>query len=179
LATLGSEMSKHVLWGLAFSTLALGAWWQSIPIWILFTFITAYHVYRAFRPRALQTVSVRPERNVDESKIVFGVLGNYAPDENDRSDQSFGLYIKLGRHNVFVDIREDESLETRKARALYLANHSKELERSLEEFISNHPIYETRSVSYIGLHSKNLEQGEVFWDPEGYTLLRGLIFELK
>ena len=172
-------MRKHVLWAFVFAALSLGAWWRSIPIWIPFALITVYHAYRAWRPSAAQTANVGRGLNVEEKNIAFGVLGNYAPDENDPSDESFGLYIKLGRHNVFVDIREDESLEQRKAHALYLADHSKELERSLEEFISKCSVYESRSVSYIGLHSKNLEQGEVFWDPEGYTLLRGLTFELK
>lgn len=110
------------------------------------------------------------------NKIVYGALGNYAPDENDQEDICYGLYLKISQYNVFLDIREDKYLEKRKLKAIQLYENSIELQRSLEIFIHANPEFKSRSLSYIGLHSKNLEQGEVFWEPDGYTLLKGLLF---
>jgi hypothetical protein len=111
--------------------------------------------------------------------IVCGVLGNYAPDQNDLEDECYGLYVQIGQHSVFIDIREDKYLEQRKLKAMQLFENSKALETSLDTFVHANPAFESRSVSYIGLHSKNLDQGEVFWGPTGYTLLRGLSFVLE
>ena len=111
--------------------------------------------------------------------VKLGVLGVYAPDPADPSDECYGLYLLIGGQTVFVDIREDKHLEQRKLKALDLFAHSKELEASLRKFVRDNPTFGSRSVGYIGLHSKNLEQGEVFWDPTGYTVLRGLTFALE
>ena len=113
------------------------------------------------------------------SELPLGVLGRYAPDSADPSDLCFGLYVRIGAELVFVDIREDKLLEQRKLRALALFNQSEELEASLKSFLRKNPEYAPRSLAYIGLHAKNLEQGEVFWDPSGYTILRGTTFELE
>ena len=110
------------------------------------------------------------------NQIAYGVLGNYAPDENDPEDICYGLYLKIGQYNVFVDIREDKYLEERKLKAIQLYENSIELQGCLEKFIHANPEFKSRSLRYIGLHSKNLEQGEVFWEPDGYTLLKGLLF---
>ena len=109
----------------------------------------------------------------------LGVLGRYAPDSADPSDLSYGLYIRIGTQLAFVDIREDKFLEQRKLKAVALFDQSKELETSLETFLRSNPEFVPRSLAYIGLHATNLEQGEVFWDPAGYTILRGTTFELE
>ena len=113
------------------------------------------------------------------ASYVPGVLGNYAPDPADPSDECYGLYLVLSGRPVFVDIREDKYLEERKRKALELFTNSKDLEISLVQFVRENPEFVPRSVTYIGLLSKNLDQGEVFWDPTGYTLLQGLTFVLK
>ncbi|HEX5788576.1 MAG TPA: hypothetical protein VFY03_10370, partial [Woeseiaceae bacterium] len=85
--------------------------------------------------------------------VKLGVLGVYAPDPADSSDECYGLYLLIGGQAVFVDIREDKHLEQRKLKALDLFAHSKELEASLEQFVRDNPTFASRSVDYIGLHS--------------------------
>ena len=109
----------------------------------------------------------------------LGVLGTYAPDPADPSDRCYGLYLRIGSQLAFVHIRDDTLLEQRKLKAISLFNHSEDLAISLAQFLNDNPDFGTRSLAYIGLHAKNLEQGEVFWNPNGYTILRGLTFELK
>ena len=101
-----------------------------------------------------------------------GVLGHYEID----STESYGLFLSLGGKPVFVDIREDKLIEKRKEFARFLANNANNLESSLNEFIQTHPDFSSRQIASIGLHAKTLDQGEVFWYPEGYTRLKGLEF---
>jgi hypothetical protein len=54
--------------------------------------------------------------------------------------------------------------------------HEAQLNLQLDLFLKANPEFAARSIAYIGLHSKNIEQGEVFWDPDGYTLLKGTTF---
>ena len=114
-----------------------------------------------------------PNQGVDRSTIL-GVLGNYVVDDT----KSFGLFVELNEHVVFVDLRADKYLELRKTKALQLFKNRQQLGQSLSMFVLANPAFRDRQVAYIGLHSKDLEQGEVFWDPSGYTLLKGLSFEL-
>jgi hypothetical protein len=118
-------------------------------------------------------------KTIRSAAVTLGVLDVYAPDRADPSYECYGLYLSIGAQPVFVDIRQDMRLEQRKLKAMDLFVHSKELEASFERFIADNPAFSTRSVRYIGLHSKNLEQGEVFWDPTGYTLLKDLTFVLE
>jgi hypothetical protein len=104
--------------------------------------------------------------------VPLGILDRYVVD----STESLGLYIQLNEHRVFVDLREDKLIELRKARALQLYENQQILGKSLNAFIAANPDFRDRQVAYIGLHSKNMEQGEVFWDPTGYTLLKGFEF---
>ena len=101
-----------------------------------------------------------------------GVLGRYEID----STQSYGLFVSLGGKPVFVDIREDKLIDKRKEFARYLSDNANELEKNLNEFIAEHPEYSSRQIASIGLHSKVLDQGEVFWEPKGYTGLKGMVF---
>jgi len=107
-----------------------------------------------------------------EQPIAYGRVGEYVVD----STPSFGMFIELQKEPVFIDIREDRFVEERKARAEYLFQHQSELNDNLARFLSEYPDYRSRTLTYIGLHSRNLEQGELFWSPAGYTLLRGLNF---
>lgn len=102
----------------------------------------------------------------------YGQLGQYDLD----GDRLYGLFIRLSSRPVFVDIREDQWLEQRKEKATFLHQNTIELERSLESFLSSHPEFRARTMNSIGLHSKDLDRGEVFWDPTGTCLLKGLQF---
>ena len=107
--------------------------------------------------------------------VKLHVLGEYVVD----STPSFGLFLKLGEHLVFVDLREDKYFEQRKRKVLQLVDEEQRLADNLASFVRANPSFSDRQVAYIGLHSKDLEQGEVFWDPEGYTLLKGAQFVLE
>ena len=103
----------------------------------------------------------------------LGIIDRYVVD----STKSFGLYIQLNQHTVFVDLREDKLIELRKARALQLFKNQQLLGKSINAFIEANPDFRGRQVAYIGLHANDVERGEVFWDPNGYTLLRGFEFQ--
>jgi hypothetical protein len=103
----------------------------------------------------------------------LGIIGDYEVD----GDECFGLYIQINQHKVFVDIREDKYLELRKVKAQALFAAQEQLGKALTAFLDANPPFRDRKLAYIGLHSKNIEQGELFWEPQGYTLLKGLCFE--
>jgi hypothetical protein len=77
---------------------------------------------------------------------------------------------------VFIDVREDRYLEERKKRALLLHESRSVLEDGLKRFLASNPEFQSRQLKTIGLHSDELERAEVFWDPDGYSLLRGFQF---
>jgi len=104
-----------------------------------------------------------------------GVLGEYEID----STLSYGLFLVLRGQPVFVDIKKDKLLEERKKQALHLVEKSEVLDGELLLFVTEHPEFLTRRVVYIGLHSKEAGRAEVFWEPDGYTLLRGTTFTLE
>lgn len=107
--------------------------------------------------------------------VVYGSLGDYAVD-GDGQDLSYGLYIDLGGDPVFIDIKKDTYVEERKTRAQMLFKRQEELKANLVRFIEENPEFKNSKIHAIGLHAKDIEQGEVFWLPNGYTLLRGLEF---
>lgn len=137
-----------------------------IPLLLLAIFFFAVDV------RGIDKRTLNKEKTVDEKPITYGVLGNYVVDET----PSFGLFIRIRDQPVFVDIKQDRLADFRKFRAVFLHEHQTELDEQLGLFVQANPQFATRSIQYIGLHSENLEQGEVFWDPDGYTLLMGLTF---
>jgi hypothetical protein len=110
-------------------------------------------------------------------EIVYGVLGTYVSTPED--DECYGLYLRINQQPVFVDLREDTFLEERKFKAQQLFSHSEQLERSLEILLLDNPEFRSRKIACLGLHSKNTDQAEVFWEPTGYTLLKGLSFVLE
>ena len=102
----------------------------------------------------------------------IGVLGHYEID----STRCYGLFLSLRGNPVFVDIREDKMIERRIEFAGHLANSTDSLETSLDKFVHANPDFSSKQVATIGLHAETVDQGEVFWDPKGYTTLKGLEF---
>jgi hypothetical protein len=149
--------------------LAILSWQAGIAAWLPFGSFAIYNAYRALKPRpqsapppSLQFPEVAPLRE----------LGRHTVD----GEACVGLFLELGKERVFVDLREDELLEPRKAQALALAGNVGALEASLVRFLARNPEFKQRRMSYIGLHSPNIQQGEVFWEPTGYTILREFEF---
>ena len=108
----------------------------------------------------------------NESAVSLGVLGRYVID----STECFGLFIRLNEYIAFVDIKEDNFVEQRKVKALNFYENQQLLSEKLCAFLELNSELLGRRVQYIGLHSTNLEQSEIFWDPNGYTLLEGFEF---
>jgi hypothetical protein len=138
-------------------------------IWVPCLLVASYNVYRAATPhrpaQASADLPVPPD-------APLGKLGRYVID----STEMFGLFVALENRRVFVDIREDEQLEARKARAAELLENVNSLEASLAKFRTSNPEYMDRTLGYICIHAKDTRRCEVFWDPQGHTLLRGVEF---
>lgn len=163
-------MKKNAVFALLFLVLAGGAIALKVQIWVLFLPLAVYNLYRIFRP--LKPPVARP---VPPNSVAYGVLGEYDIEDDGELD-SYGLYIRLRGGPVFVDIKEDRYVETRKQKALALYESSAIVEQNLERFISENPAFQSRIPMTIGLHSKDLDRAEVFWDPDGYTLMNGFDF---
>lgn len=137
-----------------------------IPVWFLFLALAIYYGYKAVKKEHVFVSGVAP------ASPPYGQFGRYAVD----GDQCYGMYIKLSGKPVFIDIREDSQLEERKRRALTLYENAVALDESLKQFVLANSEFRPRQLTTIGLHSEDLEQGEVFWEPDGYTLLKGFKF---
>jgi hypothetical protein len=144
--------------------------WKKITLWVGFLILSIFYfavdVYSADKRKA------QNESTAEEYSGPLGILGHHVID----ATESYGLFIKLLNSPVFVDIRRDEFLEQREQRASYLFKHQKELENNLTDFMTYNPEFKGKKISYIGLHSDIIDQGEVFWSPEGYTLISGISF---
>jgi hypothetical protein len=149
--------------------LAVLSWRAGIPAWLPFGAFAIYNAYRVLRPKPQATMAPSPEF---PGGAPLGELGRYTVD----GDESVGLFLELGKARVFVDLREDEMLERRKAQALALAGNVGALEASLVRFLAKNPEFKERRVSYIGLHAPNVQHGEVFWEPNGHTILKEFEF---
>ena len=141
-----------------------------IPIWFLFGILTIYYAYKAFSPAATTNEVVGP--------VQYGILGRYAINGNS-NDGGYGLYIQLFGRPVFIDIREDAYVEKRKEVARSLYERTLLLESNLRKFIEQNQEFEARQIESIGLHSDDMNRCEVFWNPDGYTLLLGLEPRMK
>jgi hypothetical protein len=144
--------------------------WTKTLLWLAFLILSIFYF-------AVDIYSVDKRKTENDSIVEkysgpFGVLGDYVVD----ATESYGLFIELLKAPVFIDIRRDEFLGRREQQAKYLFERQKELETNLLDFMTVNPDFKARRVSYIGLHSKVMDQGEVFWDPEGSTLLSGTSF---
>lgn len=107
------------------------------------------------------------------STIQPGEVGHYPVD----GETCYGTYIRISDNWVFVDIKQDGRMEQRIVYAKRLAASGGKLGAALEKFYARNADYVDRAIGSIGLHSAEDERGEVFWDPDGYTLLRGVVFE--
>jgi hypothetical protein len=162
-------VNRSALFAVVWTALAVAAWYAHIPIWFPFALVAAYQLYRAFNPSRL-VAGERPV--VFPEGAVLGELGRYTVD----GDDSLGLFLMLRGSKVFVDLREDEHIEARKSHAQFLFKNSEALGSNLDAFRTRNPDFTARPITYIGLHALDVEQGEVFWNPNGYTILRGLEF---
>jgi len=140
----------------------------AMPIWLLFLAFAIYFSYASLR-------KPRPRAKADLKGLPLGKLDRYSVD-GDLRDLSYGLVLELMGEHVFVDLKEDALLDERRMAAMRLYDGRPDLERSLATFFERNADFRGRRVESIGLHSDDLSQAEVFWDPEGYTLLRGLRF---
>jgi hypothetical protein len=135
-----------------------------VPLLLAALFFYSVDIFSIHKSKGARQLSKKP--------IAYGRVGEYVVD----STPSFGLFIQLQEQPVFIDIKKDRFIEGRKARAEYLFQHQSELNDNLYQFLSENPGYRSKKLAYIGLHSDSLEQGELFWNPAGYTILRGLEF---
>ena len=134
---------------------------------LLTVFIFAVDVWNIDQRDSSNDTTELPDHNP-------GVLGRYVLDDT----PSYGLFINLLGDPVFVAVKEDRLVNEREDFARFLADNTDKLESSLNAFLASNPNFADRQLSEIGLHSKVLDQGEVFWEPDGYTLLNGLEFSL-
>jgi hypothetical protein len=161
---------KKVVYALLCSLLFVIFLIAGLPVWFLFLILTIYNAYAAMKPNPQH---MPPQ--VTMQQVSYGKFGTYEV-HGDPEDLSYGTYIELHGKPVFIAIREDHHLEARKQRATMLYENRSILENNLQQFVASNPEFQQRELKDIGLHSDDLEQGEVFWEPEGYTLLRGLRF---
>jgi hypothetical protein len=99
-------------------------------------------------------------------------FGDYIID----GDKSYGAFIDLCGSTVFVEVKSDALKAERLVQAKEIVRRKGLIDQSFKKFISEHPEYAERKVAYICSHSKHISQFEVFWEPEGYTLLRDFEF---
>ena len=151
--------------------LILGLYFFSIkiPVWFLLFGFAIFYAFKLFNPRSNQM------KITNEPKINFGVLGDHHVD-GEADGTEFGLYISLNGKATFIDLKIDSFLEQRKKHANFLFVNQRVIEANLNDFMKRNANFSQRVVNSIGLHSKNLTQGEVFWDPDGYTILQELQF---
>lgn len=160
-------LNKNLLIAVAAALLCMFFFQQETAVWVLFFGISLYHFYLLIGRKYRSTKAL-----ANMESIRYGELGEYVVD----GDESYGLYLRLCGWDVSVDIRKDELLEARKDRACALFANSALLERSAQEFIEATPRFKDSRIASIGLHAPDIEQCEVFWEPDGYTLLRGYTF---
>lgn len=138
-----------------------------LPFVMLSVFLVSIEVFHADRSISSDANSI-PSSPIPE----IGALGDYTVG----GAKSYGLFLVLNDHPVFVDIRKDRFIDDREKFALMLFENKKVLEDRLRKFVMAFPEYRTRRLAYVGLHSKKLNEGELFWEPDGYSKLRELEF---
>ncbi|MET0550443.1 MAG: hypothetical protein ABW002_14365 [Xanthomonas sp.] len=151
---------------IAFLVLAGVCFFADYRIWLLFSALSFFYLLSSFSPE----VNGRKTSGVND----FGRLGEFDVDD----ELCYGMYICLNSNPIFIDIRKDGFLRQRESYAQYLHKNSNNLERNLSDFIAMNPEFSSKSINSLGLHSLEMpeKQAEVFWDPEGYSQLRGLEF---
>lgn len=158
-------MTKNITYIVINLFLFLFFLWKAVPVWFLFLLFTIYYFYKLIKRDSV----AKPMKNIDATQS-YGVLDSYAVD-GDENDKNFGLYVELLKQPIFVDIKKDQHLDKRKKIALHLFSNNLILGKNLEIFIENNPTFKGRNINSIGLHSNDMDRAEVFWEPNGYTLL--------
>lgn len=141
--------------------------YTNTQLWVLFLALSVFYGFIDF-------VKVKKElgTTLDNYNGAKGILDYYDVD----GEKCYGLYFDLAGESVFIDIKQDKLIEERKARALYIFENSRELDESLAHFLDSNVQYRSKKINSIGLHSDEISRGEVFWEPDGYTLLLGSKF---
>jgi hypothetical protein len=155
-----------------FFVAAMAVWFFSTsllwaPLLLLGLFFFAVDVLRIDKNRR-SALDMEAQRAGQQ----FGVLGKHVVD----GTESYGLFLQLLGSTLFIDIREDELLDERKRQAIFLFQNRPALEESLERFLETNEDYRVRRPTYIGLHAPTIDKCEVFWEPDGHSVLKGLEF---
>jgi len=145
--------------------------YSDLQVWLLFLLLALFF-FGVDVMHIDESESSGADPTEEYSSHKLGVLDHYIID----SDKCYALFISLNGKHILVDIREDKFIDERKKFARHLFDNSARLEKHLNEFIASHSEYSSSQIATIGLHSKVLDQGEVFWYPDGYTTLKGLEF---
>lgn len=166
---------RHYVRFVLFVLLAVIFFWiGGSLLWMPLAAAAIYFFIKDVFPRAVvnQVKSAEKSTLIENSDVDDGILGSYLVD----STKVHGLFLTLGTCRMFVDIKQDQFEEDRDKRALLLFREKSTLESSLARFLERNPSFASRRITYIGLHASGLSQGEVFWAPSGYTLIKGLEF---
>lgn len=160
------KRGRNLYISIAFVVLAGVCFFAGYRIWLLFSMLSFFYFLSSF---SSEINSRRPHEVND-----FGRLGDFNVDD----ELCYGMYISLNSGPIFIDIRKDDFLRQRENYAQHLYKNSYDLEKNLKKFIAMNPEFSSRSINSLGLHSLEMpeKQAEVFWDPEGYSQIRGLEF---
>ncbi|WP_444956867.1 hypothetical protein [Microbulbifer sp. ZKSA002] len=143
-----------------------GLFWVALLILgVFFVGVDIFHMDKSLHKDEVRSASM--------PSFEYGVLGQYIID----STYSYGMFIELLGRPVFIDVKKDGCLSRREEYAKFLYEHIGELEANLRKFCRGGVGFDSKFIDYIGLHSPQMEEGEVFWSPEGYTKLYGLDFK--
>jgi hypothetical protein len=138
-----------------------------IPLLILTAFYIAVDVFHIDK-----TSPNYFDMDVEFNRYQEGILGDYILDKT----EFYGMFIKLCDSAIFVDIKKDKYLIQRQDYAKLLFEKKNELEKNLKKFLEKNIEFKLKKITGIGLVSTDLNQGDVSWEPSGYTLLKGLVF---
>ncbi|MEM8500313.1 MAG: hypothetical protein AAF542_20025 [Pseudomonadota bacterium] len=158
---------RHAGWAFVHGTLAIVFFTKSMIVWFPFAVLCLHNIYKFFTISSDTSRMMNSEDSIPSggNEVQLGVLDEYEVD----GDLCYGLYISIEEKSVFVDVKEDHKIDERKEIAMRLFHSQKELELEYRQFVSSHRDFENRTIDSIGLHSKDLSEAEVFWDPDGLT----------
>lgn len=141
---------------------------QGKLLWVLFLTLFAFYLFvDVFNADRARVESSADQPGVPDAQT--GVIGRYRHD----GEEVFGAFVILNGWRVLIDIKDDKLVEDRIAHARLLISELRNLEAGLRDFFQRNPEFSGKRVACIGLHSKRLTQAEVFWEPEGYSVLEG------
>ncbi len=165
-------IKKYIRWLLFLVCSVLAMIYSQSLLWMPLMMLSAFFCFvDVFNADANSQVP----HNVLTASDELGVLGSYIVD----STESYGLFMTINGKAVFVDIREDSLIKEREKQALSLFQNVEKIEKSFNDFLSSNSAYQSKELVYIGLHSSKLDEGEVFWEPDGYTKLKDMQFVVE